>query len=223
MNLIKATAFCVQTPPPHLGGYNWYFVKLETDSGLVGWGECAVLFSMYGLEKSFEALVEDNFARYLAGQNPLNREVLTKTMYEGLTSMNPGYFTAGIISAFDMAMWDIAGKHLDAPVCDLLGGRFRDRVRTYTYIYNLDAGEDLVGSLGDWLTNPKRVAESARKIVDQGFTGIKLDPVPYVPLGMAPLYPTELTLQEYDNAERTIEAIRKEVGNEADILSLIHI
>ena len=44
MQLTKAAAFAIRTPPPNFGGYYWYFVKLETDSGLVGWGETAVLF-----------------------------------------------------------------------------------------------------------------------------------------------------------------------------------
>ena len=46
MKLTKATAYVVQTPPPNFGGYFWYFVKLETDAGHVGWGEAAVLFSL---------------------------------------------------------------------------------------------------------------------------------------------------------------------------------
>ena len=222
MKLVKATPYCVQTPPPNLGGYFWHFLKLETDIGLTGWGECAVLFSMYGMNNSFRSLVDDTFSRYLLDRDPLNREVLTKTMYEGLTSQNPGYYTAGIISAFDMALWDIAGKHFDAPICDLLGGRFRDRIRTYTYIYNLENEEGLAGSSSEWSSNPGQVAQSARKLVDEGFTGVKLDPVPYLPCGSLPIYPTELTMKAYDNAERTIEAIRNTVGTEADILIGTH-
>jgi len=48
MKLVSATAYSIATPPPNYGEFLWYFVKLETDSGLVGWGETAVLFSMYG-------------------------------------------------------------------------------------------------------------------------------------------------------------------------------
>ena len=77
MQLKKVRAFAVRTPPPHWGGYYWYFLRLETDCGLVGWGECAILFSMYGLERSFAQLVTDVFNRYLTGVDPLNREVLS--------------------------------------------------------------------------------------------------------------------------------------------------
>lgn len=222
MKLISAKAFAIQTPPPNLGGIFWYFVRLQTDSGLVGWGECAVLFSMYGLDRSFSQLVDDNFDRYLRDNNPLNRDALTKRMYEGLTSNNAGYFDSGIISAFDLAMWDICGKHFDAPVCDLLGGRYRERIRTYTYIYaNLDEG-DLATATGEWRSNTKAVAEAAGRLVDEGFTGVKLDPMPYAPPGMGPISPTEFLLEDYDNAERTIEAIREAVGSRADILIGTH-
>ena len=112
MQLVKATPFAIRTPPPNYGGYFLYFVKLETDSGLVGWGECAVLFSMYGFERAFEQLVEGVFSRYLAGRDPMNREVLNKLMYAGLSSQHADYFVGGVISAFDTAMWDICGKAL---------------------------------------------------------------------------------------------------------------
>ncbi|MEE3327715.1 MAG: hypothetical protein VX252_10290, partial [Myxococcota bacterium] len=160
MKLKSATAYAVLTPPPNLGGMFWYFVRLETDNGLVGWGECAVLFSMYGLDRSFAQLVEDNFERYLKDKNPLNREALTKLMYEGFTSQSPGYFSSGIISAFDLAMWDICGKHFDAPICDLLGGRYRERIRTYTYIYSDLAEGTMISTTGDWRDNPDGVAEA---------------------------------------------------------------
>ncbi|MBS0384465.1 MAG: mandelate racemase/muconate lactonizing enzyme family protein, partial [Proteobacteria bacterium] len=121
MRLTKATPIVIRTPPPNWGGYFFYFVKLETDSGIVGWGETAVLFSLYGLERAFERLIEDVFNRYLVGRDPMNREVLNKLMYTGLSSQHADYFVGGVISAFDLAMWDICGKALERPVCDLLG------------------------------------------------------------------------------------------------------
>ena len=218
MKLQSARAYAIQTPPPNLGGVFWFFVRLETDDGRVGWGECAVLFSMYGLHRSFEQLVEDNFNRYLFGQNPLNRDVLTKRMYEGLTSQNAGYFSSGVISAFDVAMWDICGQHFDAPICDLLGGRHRERIRTYTYMYaDLEKGT-MASTTGDWRDNPKGVAEVGRRLVGEGFTGLKLDPIRYA----GPATPHELALAEYDQAERTIELLREAIGNRADILIGTH-
>lgn len=222
MQLTKATAFAIRTPPPNFGGYFWYFVKLETDNGLIGWGESAVLFSMYGLERAFEKLVEGVFNRYLLGRNPLDREVLNKLMYAGLSSQHADYFVGGIISAFDVAMWDICGKHFDAPVYNLLGGKFRERIRTYTYLYDLDDEGGLASSAASWSNNPKKVAEIAAKLVDQGFTAVKLDPLRYTLPGAPPIGPWEITMAEYDGAERTIEAIRNAISNRADILIGTH-
>jgi galactonate dehydratase len=222
MKLIKATPFVVRTPPPNYGGYFFYFVKLETDSGLVGWGESAVLFSMYGLERAFEALVDGAFNRYLAGRDPMNREMLSKVMYAGLSSQHADYFVGGLISAFDTAMWDICGKALGVPVCDLLGGRFRSRIRTYTYLYDVDGQGDLARSALAWSSDPKRVGEIAARLVDEGFTGVKLDPLRYTLPGAQPIAPWEVSMTEYDCAERTIEAIRTAVGDRADIMIGTH-
>lgn len=222
MQLTNATAYAIRTPPPHYGGYYWYFVKLETDTGLVGWGESAVLFSMYGLERAFEQLVEGVFRRYLKGKDPMNRDQLNRLLYAGLSSQHADYFVTGVISAFDIAMWDICGKHLGVPVADLLGGRHRDRIRTYTYLYDLDDEGGLAASAANWSSNPKRVGEVAGRIVDAGFTAVKLDPLRYTIPGVPPVAPWEITMAEYDLAERTIEAIRDAVGNRADILIGTH-
>lgn len=222
MHLTKATAYAIRTPPPNLGGYFWYFVRLETDTGLVGWGETAVLFSMYSHDRAFEQLVDGVFERYLKDRDPMNRAALTSTMYAGLSSQHSDYFVGGIISAFDVAMWDICGKQLGVPVADLLGGRYRDRIRTYTYLYDLDDEGGLAASARSWQENPKRVGEVAAKFVDEGFTAVKLDPLYYTLPGILPVSPWEITMEEYDRAERTIEAIRTAVGNRADILIGTH-
>jgi galactonate dehydratase len=222
VKLTKVTAYAMRTPPPNYGGYFWYFVKLETDSGVTGWGETAVLFSLYGHERAFEQLVEGVFKRYLNGRDPMNRDALNKVMYAGLSSQHTDYFITGIISAFDVAMWDICGKHLGVPVADLLGGRYRDRIRTYTYLYDLDDEGGLAASASSWSNNPKRVGEIAGRFVDEGFTAVKLDPLYYTLPGVLPVSPWEITMEEYDRAERTIEAIRNAVGNRADILIGTH-
>ena len=222
MKLTSVTAYAIRTPPPNFGGYYWYFVRLETDSGLVGWGETAILFSLYGLERGFERLAEAVYHRYLDGKNPLNREMLTKLMYAGLSSQHSDYFIGGLISAFDVAMWDICGKHFSAPVCDLIGGRFRERIRTYTYLYETESDGGLAASAANWSNNPAKVGEIAGKIVDQGFTAVKLDPLRYTLPGSQPIGPWEITMKELDGAERTIEAIRNAVGDRADILIGTH-
>ena len=217
MKLVKATSYAIAVPPPHHGGFAWYFVRLETDSGLVGWGETAVLTALMGHERAFHDLIDSMFNRYLAGRDPMNRDPLNKQMYAGLSYHHNDYIAAGIISAFDIAMWDICGKAFGVPVADLLGGRHRERIRTYTYIYDLEHEDGLLGSITNWVGNPARLADLARMLVDQGFTGLKLDPLDYLPPGSVPLQPWEIPPAQYDRAERCIEAIRTAIGTEADI------
>lgn len=222
MKLISAKAYPISVPSPYHGGFIWYFVRLETDSGLVGWGETAVLSSLYGHERAFCDLVDSVFFRYLFGKDPLNRDPLNKQMYAGLSSQHNDYIAAGVISAFDVAMWDLCGKAFEVPVAGLLGGRYRERIRSYTYIYDLDQEAGLFGSMALWVSNPARLAEVSRRLVDEGFTGLKFDPLDYVAPGSLPIGPWEIPLAEYDRAERCVEAIREEIGTEADILIGTH-
>lgn len=217
MELVDVKSYVIKVPPPHQGGFTWFFVELETDSGLVGWGETAVLASLGGLETVYPDIVRAVFERYLKGRDPLNRDPLNKTMYGGLTSQHADYVISGIISAFDIAMWDIAGRHYGAPIADLLGGRHRDRIRTYTYMYDHKADGELLASIGAWTSDPTRLAEVARRLVDEGFTGLKLDPLDYSPPGWGPPQPWEIPPAQYDRAERCIAAIRESIGCEADI------
>jgi len=108
------------------------------------------------------------------------------------------------------------------PVCDLLGGRFRTRLRTYTYLYDIDGNGDLAQSALAWSSDPKRGREIAARLVSEGFTGVKLDPLRYTLPGAQPIAPWEISIAEYDCAERTIEAIRHAVGDRADILIGTH-
>ena len=217
MQLVDAKSYVIKVPPPYQGGFNWFFVRLQTDTGLVGWGETAVLGCFGGLEKAYVEIVKGVFERYLRGKNPLDRDPLSRTIYGGITSQHADYVMGGVLSAFDLAMWDIAGRHYGAPVADLLGGRHRERIRTYTYMYDHDAGGDLLASMVAWTSDPKRLAVMARRLVDEGFTGLKLDPLNFVPPGWGPPQPWEIPAAEYDRAERCVAAIRKSIGHEADI------
>jgi 2-dehydro-3-deoxyphosphogalactonate aldolase len=75
-----------------------------------------------------------------------------------------------------MACWDIVGKDVARPVHRLLGGRMRDRVRTYTYLYADSTGDNLGRVLRDLWLDPAHAAQRARHYVDLGFTAVKLDP-----------------------------------------------
>ena len=232
MKLTNLETFIVEVPPPGYGGNYWFFIKLHTDEGIHGIGETATLGVFYRLQKSYKTLMEEIFETHLKGQNPLDRERLCKTIYSALSCRHTEYFTQGLVSAIDVALWDIAGKVCNQPVYNLLGGVFREKVRSYTYIYNIKTG----GAVrSDWF-DPKWIAENAAYLVEEGFTGVKLDPVPMThfepPLtpeeartmgyGGAYRNPFNMTLEHYEKVEETIGTLRDAIGNKADILIGTH-
>jgi len=234
MELTKLETFIVEVPPPGYGGNYWFFVKLHTDEGVYGWGETATLGVFYRMQKSYKTLMEEIFEAHLKGQNPLDRERLTKTIYTAVSSRHTEYSTQGLVSAIDLALWDIAGKVCNQPVYNLLGGAFREKVRSYTYIHSFKTG----GQRSNWF-DPKWVVENALFLVEQGFTGLKLDPVPMTHFE-PPLTPEEsadpararqrggyrnpfdMTLEQYKSVEEVIGALRSAVGTRADILIGTH-
>lgn len=222
VKLTNVRSYVVKTPAPNHGGIFWYFLKLETDQGLDGWGETAVLYSLAGLEDGYESMVRGIFDTYLRGENPLNREALYQRLYSHLTAQHPDYIMGGIMSAFDIALWDICGKYYETPVYNLLGGKYRDRVRTYTYVYDRARPGSLQESLACWTKDPGRLAELAAELVSEGFTGLKFDPLVQVKFKQMPRQPWELSLAELDHAERAVSAVREAVGNRADILIGTH-
>ncbi|MHC4709170.1 MAG: mandelate racemase/muconate lactonizing enzyme family protein [Planctomycetota bacterium] len=222
MKLTNVKTYVVRTDPPNWGGNLWFFVKLETDEGIEGWGETAVLGCLAGLEDSYETMVREIFDRYLKEKDPIDREPLYHILYSSLTAQHPDYVALGLISGFDIALWDICGKHYGTPVYNLLGGKYRDRVRTYTYIYDLDARDSLISAVVDWWSNPTRLGEHAARIADEGFTGVKFDPLMQAIPWRLPAAPWEISLSEYDHAEKAVAAVREAVGNRADILIGTH-
>lgn len=130
-------------------------VKITTDAGIVGWGE--------GSGSPAAAIIHDIFAPWLLGSDPLNRLGIWQKMYHNLYNANLiGGFGGNAISAIDIALWDIAGKAAGQPICDLLGGRIRDRVAVYATGLYYTEGEF-----------PNRLLDEARGYVDAGFMGMK--------------------------------------------------
>jgi galactonate dehydratase len=216
MKLTNVKPFVIKTEPPNWGGLLWFFLKLETDQGISGWGETAVLWSLYGLEDGYQKMVENIFTTYLKDQDPVNRETLYHLLYSNLTAQHPDYLTVGLISAFDIALWDICGKIYNTPVYNLLGGKMRDKIRTYTYLFDLKKNT-LMEATQDWFSNPDKLAETASGMVNEGFTGVKFDPLTQAGFRRLPVAPWEISLAEYDHAEKAVGKIREAVGNKADI------
>lgn len=243
MKLTKLESFVVRVPPPNFGGYYWFFVKLSTDEGVYGWGEAATLFVYYPLIKSYKTLLNEIFETFLKGENPMDRERINKTLYTSITSRHTEFSTSGLISAIDTALWDISGKVCNQPVYNLLGGMFREKIRTYTYIYNVETSEGL-STQKDWF-DLKRVAHNAQRMYEEGFTAIKLDPVPMVYRDEARVdgdkrtassregllreflssfytNPFNMRLEHYKQVDDICSAIRDAVGYNVDLLIGTH-
>lgn len=147
------------------------FAKVTTSDGLVGYGEGE---SMYGYA-SPEVFAESIrvLGKYLVGMDPFDTELAWYTLSQTFHMWNAQGIMAAI-GAIDSALLDIKGKALKTPVYNLLGGKFRDRIRLYCHI--------LVGAGGkrkdemEKKTTPEMVAESAKEQVRHGFTVLKFDP-----------------------------------------------
>jgi 2-dehydro-3-deoxyphosphogalactonate aldolase len=209
MKIVSAKTFVVGTPAPHHGGAFWVFVKLTTDSGVEGIGEVyAVPFHPAVVEK----MIADVVDRYLIGTSPFDIESLWRRTYSAGFTQRPDVSMMAILSGIETACWDIMGKETNQPVYNLLGGKVRDRVRTYTYIYPAPGADNSVYSIADIS------CERAAYYVKEGFTALKFDPVgPY-----SAFDPRQLSLEMLDFTEKFVKQLRDAVGNKVDLLFGTH-
>jgi 2-dehydro-3-deoxyphosphogalactonate aldolase len=211
LKIVDIKTYVVGTPPPHRGGINWVFLKLTTDGGIEGIGEAyAVPFH----PNTVVRLIEDVGERYIIGSDPFKIEKLWRIIYSSPYTQHPDLTVMGVLSALEMACWDIVGKALNQPVYNLLGGQIHEKLRSYTYIY--PAAEDPVQ--GGLHTDPERAPKRAAEYIKQGFTAIKFDPV----MPMSVFDPRQLSLEVLANAELVVRNVREAVGNKGDILIGTH-
>jgi len=219
MQVKELKIFVVGNPPPHTGGRYFIFVKLTTDSGVVGYGECyAATFSPDVMVNC----IEDCFGRYLEGQDPHHVEAFWRRAYSSGFTQRPDPTMMGCVSALEMACWDIIGKEANKPVYELMGGLVHERLRSYTYLYPEDEDSvypaDREEGAKTVYNDPDMAAAVAVKAVDEGFTAIKFDPAgPYT------VYDGHMPrLVDIDLSARMCAAIREAIGTRADILFGTH-
>jgi L-alanine-DL-glutamate epimerase-like enolase superfamily enzyme len=210
MKLRDLEIFVVAPPPPGWGGRYWIFVKLVTDTGIAGYGE--VYAASVG-PQAMRAVIEDVFARHMAGENPENIEMMFRRAYSSGFTQRPDLTVMGAFSGLEIACWDILGKARERPVHALLGGLMNERIRSYTYLY---PGPD--DDLRDFWTSPEAAAHCAARMVEQGFTAVKFDPAgPYTLRGGHQPAMTDIELSVAFCRE-----IRRAVGTRADLLFGTH-
>ncbi len=176
----------------------WLFVEVHTDAGVTGVGEAGT----WGYLEPTATAVE-TFARYLVGRDPLRREHHFQYCYRN--SHFRGAVLMGALSALDVALWDIAGKHRGVPVCELLGGAVRDRARVYVHAFG-ETTDELVAE-----------CEAAR---EQGFTAVgHLSPLLDEPRDV-PYFETHAGM--LDGARERVRRYREAVGADVDLLVELH-
>ncbi|MBV8876262.1 MAG: mandelate racemase/muconate lactonizing enzyme family protein, partial [Gammaproteobacteria bacterium] len=157
-------------------------------------------------------MLEDVFARYFLGQDPHDIESLWRRVYSAGYTQHPDLSLMAVLSALEMACWDIIGKEAGQPVYKLLGGRVHERLRSYTYIYARPDDKT------DVYQDPDLAAERATEYLAQGFTALKFDPAgPY-----SAFDGRQLSLDALLLCERFMRQLRAAVGTKADLLFGTH-
>jgi len=209
MRLTDIETFIVGNPPPHFGGRYFVFVKITTDSGVSGIGEA---YCLPFHPNVVVQMIEDVFERCVWGYNPHHIEAMWRRVYSSGFTQNPDLSLMGVLSAIEMACWDIVGKEANQPVYNLLGGKVHQKLRSYTYIYPKE------GDKTDVYADPVLAAERALEYVEQGFTAVKFDPTgPYTAFDGR-----QLSLPALARSERFAKLIREAVGDRADLLFGTH-
>ena len=198
------------------GTWDWNLIKIETDSGLYGIGE-----AYWG--PGVRDMIEKQFKALLIGEDPLNVDKL----YKKMLLRSGGYGAIGGVtitaaSGVEIALWDLAGRILQTPVCNLLGGRFRDRVRFYR---TLSTPQGNAADPAAW----KHQAEMAVGDNKYGFTAFKFqgDSVPptadpdFKEPGHDP-YTLQLTNKDVHRIVALMETNRKVIGPDVDMAIECH-
>ena len=210
MKLQDLEVIVTAPPAPGWGGRYWILVKVTTDTGIVGWGECYA--SSIG-PAAMKAVIEDVFARHMQGENPENIELMYRRVYSSGFTQRPDLTVIGAFSGLEIACWDVLGKDRDRPVHALIGGRMNDRIRAYTYLYPLPHHD-----INTFWTSPEMAAESALDCVARGYTAVKFDPAgPYTLRGGHMPAMSDIT-----QSVAFCKAIREAVGDKADLLFGTH-
>lgn len=185
MKIVKMTTYKVKP--------RWLFLKIETQSGYIGWGEPVV----EGRADTVEACVRE-LQEYVIGRSAHDIEDIWQVLYRG------GFYRGGpvltsALSGIDQALWDIKGKYYNMPIYEMLGGKVRDKMRVYRWI-----GGD----------RPDNVAEEAQKAFLEGYTAIKMngtDNMEWID-----------SFEKINGCVKRVAAIREKLGYKMDIAVDFH-
>jgi galactonate dehydratase len=176
---------------------NLIFLKVSTDEGLVGFGEC----TLQNREEGVLGYLPGAVRRHVLGSDPFNIEDLWLRMYRN-EFWRGGVIATTVLSGIEVACWDIIGKALGQPVWRLLGGRCHEKIKAYA---------------NAWYTverTPQEFAKRVRVVLEKGYRALKVDP--FGPGAM------ELSREERNRSVELVAAIREAAGPEVEIFVEMH-
>lgn len=175
---------------------NWVFVKIETDSGIHGWGEATLEHRAHTVAQAVEELERGLVGRDLDDIQAWWQDAYRDAYWRG------GPVLTSALSAVEMALWDIKGKALGVPVYQLLGGKVRSEAQCYANAWFANA------------QTPDDFARMAVETVAEGYGALKWDP-----FGIA--FRT-ISTAELRDTMKNIEAVHDAVGDSADLMIEAH-
>jgi len=168
MKLQDLDVIVTAPPAPGWGGRYWILVKVTTDTGVVGWGECYA--STIGPD-AMGAVIQVVLVCHMGDEYPEKFELMFRWLYSSGFTQRPVLTLMGAFSGLEIACWDILGKARACPVHALFGGRMNEKFRAYTYLYPLPHHD-----VTDFWSSPEMAAESAADCVARGYTAVKFGP-----------------------------------------------
>ncbi|MBK9745540.1 MAG: mandelate racemase/muconate lactonizing enzyme family protein [Chloroflexi bacterium] len=203
MKITDVQACVIGREEPDSGGSVWTFVRVYTDQGIVGTGECnsgGPGFSGFATKAAILAMKP-----LLIGEDPFNINLIYEKLRRrgryGGSSHAPLIFA---LTGIDNALYDIVGKALNVPIYQLLGGKFRDKLRLYA---DCHAGET---------SDPQAYADKALEVVAEGYTAVKFD-VDHAVEGKLDPYNWTVGAREMNQVIKLIEGLRAALGYATDL------
>ncbi len=208
--------------PPFAGrasdGTHWNptFVRVNTDEGISGFGEIGLAYSdaIYA-----SAGILRDFGSVVIGMDPMHSEEIWNTLLRStFWGQGGGTVIFAGMSAIDMALWDIKGKALNAPVYQLLGGKTNSSLRTYASQVQFDWGP-----VSKNLVEPQEYAQVTLQAMEQGYDCVKVDPLGVCKDGSWRWdFTGILPYSQLKLAVDRVAAMREAAGPDLDIIIELH-
>jgi galactonate dehydratase len=192
-------------------GLAWLFVEVETDEGVTGLGECTDYLANPHLVRGLEAVKP-----LVVGADPSHIEEVWQRIFHAYSDLNGRGYVSHLISAIDIALWDIKGKVLGAPIYDLLGGPVRDCVPLYTHVPDQGNGSTPIAEM---IAAAKQTKADGYRAIKTDFFKWQWDRRAY---HRGAHLVERLSPQAIAESVRWMEALRDAVGPEYELLVDAH-